>query len=124
MNNGRLSTSEIAKLDHNQLITDIEELLKQPSNYKIREGRTFSLSLNRYKVDNSAISVLLLDKDGERLESFLYFAECAKYLGIACSTVKRRAENGQQFIFKSIKENNMSSSFLEGKLVTIEIVEN
>lgn len=100
-------------------------------NWLIREGRTYILLLNRYKVDNSAISVLLLDKGGERPGSFLSVVECAKYLGIARSTVKRRAENGQQELanlpppLKSIKENNISSSFSgKGKLVTIKIIEN
>lgn len=77
-------------------------------------------------MDDSAISVLLLEKDGEVLKSFPLrtVAECAKYLGIARSTVKRRAENGQQFIFKPIKEKYMSSSFTEeGKLVIIKIIE-
>jgi hypothetical protein len=124
INNGRLSTSKRTKLDRNLLMVDIEEFLKQPSNYEIREGRTFILSLNRYRVDNSAIGVLLVEKDGEVLKSFPSVAECAKYLGIARSTVKRRVENGQQFILKPIKEKDMSSSLTrEGKLVTIKIVE-
>lgn len=57
MNNGRLSTSNTTKLDRNQLKLEIDKFLTQPSNYEIREGRTFIVSLNRYRVANASIGV-------------------------------------------------------------------
>ena len=100
MNYGRLSTSNTTKIDRNLLRLEVDKFLTQPSNYEIREGRTFIVSLNRYTVANAAIEVFLMDKGNEVLKSFSSVAECANYLGLTRFTVKRRADNGQQFIFK------------------------
>ena len=51
-------------------------------------------------MDNTAIDVFLLDRNMEVLKSFSSVAECGKYLGLARSTVKRRIENGQHFVFE------------------------
>lgn len=101
MNNNRLSTSNKPKIDID--LEKIEEFIKQPSNYEIREGKTFILSLNRYKVDNKNITVTLVK--GEVFKSFSSIAECAKYLGIARSIVNNRALNGTYFLYKNVLNN-------------------
>jgi hypothetical protein len=103
MNNSRLSTSNKPKIDID--LEKIEEFIKQPSNYEIREGKIFILSLNRYKVDNKNITVTLVKKSGEVFKSFSSIVECAKYLGIARSTVNNRALNGTYFLYKNILNN-------------------
>lgn len=62
MNNNGLSTSNKPKIDLS--LEKFEEFIKQPSNYEIREGKIFILSLNRYKVDNKNITVTLVKKAG------------------------------------------------------------
>lgn len=130
MNNGRLSTSNTTKLDRNQLMIQVDKLLTHTSNYEIRKGITFIISLYRYRVANIGIGVFLTDKDNEVFKSFSQVAECVKYLGLARSTVKGRVENGQQFIFKGESslpfksEKHMFCSFKEeSKIITIKIVE-
>jgi hypothetical protein len=59
--------------------------------------------LNRYKVDNKNITVTLVK--GEVFKSFSSIAECAKYLGIARSTVNNRALNGTYFLYKNVLNN-------------------
>jgi hypothetical protein len=104
MNNNRLSTS-IPKINSTPLITEIEEFLKQPSNYEIRDGKLFILSLNRFRVYNSAVSILLVDANtDETIKSFLSLAECARYLGIARSTVNNRALKGKSFLLPATVE--------------------
>src|SRR5690606_11627501 len=64
MNNYRLSSSLHPRIDRSLLEAEITKLLNGPSNYEIREGKTFIKSLNRYLKNeglNKAIAVQLVD---------------------------------------------------------------
>lgn len=66
-NNNRLSTFNKPKIGVD--LEKIKEFIKQPFlwksiNYKIIKGKTFILSLNRYKVDNKNITVILVKEIG------------------------------------------------------------
>lgn len=49
MNNNRLSTSRVPKVDRDLLQVDIVKLLSEPSNYEIKDGIIFIKYLNRFK---------------------------------------------------------------------------
>ena len=114
MNNNRLSTNEISNNSQDNLLLRVEvaKLLEQPSNYQISEdGRLFIVSLNRYKVNNKAKTVQLVEvSSGDTIATFNSVNSCAKYLGVALSTVQRRILVSSHFIF-------------EGKTVFVRIVE-
>ena len=55
MNNNRLLNKHL--VDITQLMSDVEKLLKLPTNYEIREGKTFIKSLNRFRIDNQPVAV-------------------------------------------------------------------
>ena len=64
MNNYRLSTSLHPKMDRSLLETDIKKLLSGPSNYEVREGKKYIISLNRYlkhEEPNKTIAVQLVN---------------------------------------------------------------
>ena len=68
MNNNRLSTSKTPLNSRESLLKEIAIFLKQPSNYKVNEeGRLFIISLNRYKVDNKAKAVQLVEVENGNL---------------------------------------------------------
>lgn len=101
MNNYRLSSSLYPRIDRSLLVAEINNLLSGPSNYEIREGKTYIKSLNRYvKHDklNKAIAVKLIDgQTGNILSTFNSFNECAKFLGTSRSSVSNRSINNNQF---------------------------
>lgn len=100
MNNYRLSTFE-PKVQSVPFKAEVEELLNQPSNYEIKEGKLFIISLNRFRIDNTSIPIKLVDLNtNESLNLFSSQLECANYLGVARSTVKNRVLKGQSFLFK------------------------
>lgn len=105
MNDYRLSPFTL-KVQSIPFKLEVEEFLTQPSNYEVRDGKLFILSLNRYRVDNASVSIQLVDaKTEETIKLFPSLLECANYLGIARSTVKSRAQKGKSFLLdnKEIK---------------------
>ena len=101
MNNYRLSSSLQPRVDRLLLETDIAKLLSGPSNYEIREGKTFIKSLNRYlkyEEPNKAIAVQLVDGlTGKVISTFNSFNDCAKFLGTSRSSVSNRSVKNNQF---------------------------
>jgi len=65
MSNGRLSTSNTTKIDRNQLMIEIDKFLTQPSNYEIREGRTFIVSENHmsssFKEEGKLVTIKIVE---------------------------------------------------------------
>jgi len=122
MNNNRLSTNEISNNYQDNLLLRVEvaKLLEQPSNYKISEdGRLFIVSLNRYRVNNKANTVQLVEvSSGDTIAIFNSVKSCAKYLGVALSTVQRRILSLAQSLAQGV-----FSFFFEGKTVFVRIVE-
>jgi hypothetical protein len=100
MNNYRLSTY-LPQVQVTSYKKEVEELLELPSNYEIREGKLFILSLDRFRVDNEAVSIELLDVASLAvIKSFDSISDCAKYLNLARSTVNNRACKGKSFILE------------------------
>lgn len=83
MNNYRLTSSPYAKIDRSLLEANTTKLLSGPSNYEIREGKTFIKSLNRYlknKEPDKAIAVQIVDwQTGNIISTFNSFNGCAKF---------------------------------------------
>lgn len=100
MNNYRLSTylPQIQKISYEK---EVGELLNLPSNYVIKNGKLFIKSLDRFKVDNEAVSIQLLDVvSSATIKSFSSISDCAKFLKLARSTVNNRALRGKSFLLE------------------------
>lgn len=100
MNNYRLSTylPQVQKISYEK---EIGELLNLPSNYEINNGKFFIISLDRFRVDNDAVSIQLLDiVSSATIKSFSSISDCAKFLNIARSTVNNRALKGKSFLLE------------------------
>lgn len=94
MNNSRLSTynSDI-KVDREQLILDINNLLSGPSNFEVRENRKFIKSLNRFEGTGQHPTVELLEESGHIFKTFASVSDCAK----APPFFKRRGLRGNTY---------------------------
>lgn len=100
MNNYRLSTY-LPQVQVTSYKKEVEELLNLSSNYEIRDGKLFILSLDRIRVDNEAVSIELLDVASFAvIKLFNSISDCAKYLKLARSTVNNRALKSKSFIFE------------------------
>ena len=95
MNNYRLSSSLLPRIDRSLLEADITKLLSGPSNYEIREGKTFIKSSNsslKHEQLNKAIAVQLVDGlTGNVISRFNSFNDCAKFLATSRSSVSKRS---------------------------------
>lgn len=104
MNSYRLTSSGHPKIDRSLLEADITKLVSGPSNYEIREGKTFIKSLNRYVKEispNGPIAVQLVDlQTGNIISTFDSFNDCAKFLDSNRTTVSRRSARNNQFEHK------------------------
>ena len=78
MNNNRLSTSGLPRVDRAHLQIEIDKLLSGPSNLEEKEdGRIFIKSLNRYLSTSAEIRVELQDENGNAIKIFDSAADCA-----------------------------------------------
>lgn len=111
MNNNRLSTSKVPKVNRDLLQVDIAKLLSEPSNYEIKDGRIFIKSLNRFKGSPTSKLVQLLDATNENImNTFPSIAESAKFLGVLPQTTRFRVQKNTHFLFN-------------GKLVYLKFIE-
>nr|QDG01244.1 LAGLIDADG endonuclease [Scytalidium sp.] len=99
-NNNRLSTSlDYVVVDREQLLAEVNELLKGPSNFEIRNGRKFVISLNKYYHSSRLnVCVIIVDENGNKLHSFDSLADCAKFLKVDPSTISKRKSKNIPFI--------------------------
>jgi hypothetical protein len=102
-NNNRLSTSsDHIVVDREQLFAEVNELLNGPSNFVIRNGRKFVVSLNKYyHSSRQNVYVTLVDERGNRLHCFDSLVDCAKFLEVDPSTISKRKSKGIPFIFEN-----------------------
>lgn len=76
-------------------------MLNLPSNYEIKNGKLFIISLDRFRVDNEAVSIQLLDVVSyATIKSFSSIYDCAKFPEISRSTVNNRAIKGKSFLLE------------------------
>ncbi len=103
MNNNRLSTSGMPKIDRTLLKAEIAKLLSGPSNYEIRDGKTYIISLNRYRkyISNKAQIVQLVDtSSGNIICTFNSQVDCAKFLQITKAGIAYRIKNCIHFTYE------------------------
>jgi hypothetical protein len=102
-NNNRLSTSlNHVVVDREQLLAKVKELLNGPSNFEIRNGKKFVISLNKYYHSSRLnVCVILVDEKNNTLHSFDSLGDCAKFLKVDPSTISKRKSKGIPFIFEN-----------------------
>ena len=103
MNSRRLSTNDLKIVDRALLYTQIEKLLKGPSNYENKEdGRVYIISLNKFHTGGTRKPLILTLKDsnGCVISTFSTRSECAKFIGVSDKTVTIRMQKGEVFLFK------------------------
>lgn len=100
MNNNRLSTSGKPVVDRTLLLAEIEQLLNGPSNFELRNGKKWIISLNKYyHSSRKNICVFIQNEDGINIHSFDSIADCAKFLNVNPSTVSKRIIKNIPFLF-------------------------
>lgn len=101
MNNNRLSTNtKVLKsnVDRSLLLADIKDILNGPSNFEVKNGKKFIISLNKYyKSSRKNSSVEILDDIGNIIISFESLADCSAYLKVDPSTVSKRIKHNISF---------------------------
>lgn len=104
MNNNRLSTtaSSLPAVDRTRLLAEINLMLNEPSNFGLRNGRKWIISLNKYyNSSRTNICVIITDENGNNLHSFDSLADCAKFLDVDPSTVSKRINKSIPFLFEN-----------------------
>lgn len=96
MNNNRLSTaSSQPVIDRALLLAKINQFLSGPSNFEIRNGKKWIISLNKYYYSSRKnICVAIKDENGNNLHLFDSILDCAKFLYVDPSTVSKRIKKG------------------------------
>jgi hypothetical protein len=96
--NNRRSSINSSSVDRSELLTEIREILKQPSNYGNKGGWKFNKTLNRRTHEGKPIKIVLIDASTNNiLQSFLSIKNCGEYLGLNRNTTSSRASSGTQF---------------------------
>lgn len=102
MNNNRLSTSGKPVVDRTLLLAEIEQLLNGPSNFELRNGKKWIISLNKYyHSSRKNICVFIQSEDGIKIHSFDSIADCAKFLNVDPTTVSKRIIKNIPFLFNN-----------------------
>lgn len=103
MNNNRLSTtSSHPGVERALLLAEINQLLSGPSNFELRKGRKWIISLNKYyHSSRKNICVVIKDENGNNLHSFDSLADCANFLYVDPSTVSKRINKGIPFLLEN-----------------------
>lgn len=102
MNNNRLSTTSSQPVDRAFLLDEINQLLSGPSNFEIRNGRQWVISLNKYyHSPRSNISVVIQDEKGNYIHSFNSIIDCAKFLDVHPTTISKRIKKSIPFLLEN-----------------------
>lgn len=103
MNNNRLSTTASnPAVDRTLLLAEINLLLNGPSNFGLRNGRKWIISLNKYyNSSRTNICIIITDECSNHLYSFDSLADCAKFLNVDPSTVSNRIVKGISFLLEN-----------------------
>lgn len=105
MNRNRLSTSSsLPIVDRAHVLDQVNQLLSGPSNFELRNGRKWVVSLNNYyNSSRKNIGVSIVDEKDNKLHSFDSLADCAKFLNVKPTTVSKRIIKGISFVFENQK---------------------
>lgn len=126
MNNNRLSTSGKPTVDRNQLLIDITNMLKGPSNFEVKDGRQIIKSSNKLVGVGQQTIVELLEEKGGIIKTFYSISDCAKHLDVSRTFVYTRLKNGKPFLFEDKRvlvkygDNNESSD--QGRMPAYKIL--
>lgn len=102
MNNNRLSTTSNQPVDRTLLLDEINQLLSGPSNFELRNGRQWVISLNKYyHSPRNNICVAIQDENGNNIHSFNSILECAKFLDVHPTTITKRIKKSISFLLKN-----------------------
>ena len=100
MNKNRLSTSGMLAVDRTHLLFEVEKLLNGPSNFELKNGKKWIISLNKYyHSSRKNICVFIQNKDGTNIHKFDSLADCAKFLNVDPTTVSKRITKNIPFLF-------------------------
>jgi len=101
MNSSRLSTKVNSTLqDRELLLSKINELLSRPSNFELRDGKTYIKSTGGYYYNNTkSVSILMLDEKDSVIKTWLSLTSCAEGLGLSKSGIQKRLKNQTRFDF-------------------------
>ena len=100
MNNNRLSTSDVPKVDRTLLLEEIANLLLE-SNYTLKGGKVWIESLNRFKNDNTRKAVQLLEEyTGKIINTFRTQSDCAEFFNISEAGIRKRLQNKTIFYYE------------------------
>lgn len=102
MNNNKLSTSGKPVVDRTLLLAEIEQLLNGSSNFELRNGKKWIISLNKYyHSSRKNICVFIQSEDGINIHSFDSLTDCAKFLSVDPTTVSKRILKNIPFLFNN-----------------------
>ena len=102
MNNNRLSSNSSPPVDRALLLDEINQLLSGPSNFELRNGRLWVISLNKYyHSPRSNICVVIQDENDNNLHSFNSIIDCAKFLDVHPTTITKRIKKSIPFLFEN-----------------------
>lgn len=103
MNNNRLSTSDVPKVDRTLLLEEIANLLLE-SNYTPKEGKIWIESLNRFKNDNTRKTVQLLEESTDKIiNTFRTQTDCAEFFNISEAGIRKRLRNKTIFYYEGLR---------------------
>jgi hypothetical protein len=99
MNKNRLSTSGKPSVDRTHLLFEVEQLLNRPSNFELKDGKKWIISLNKYyHSSRKNICVFIKSEDGTNIHKFDSLADCAKFLNVDPTTVSKRITKNIHFL--------------------------
>ncbi len=101
MNKNRLSTASSQPIiDRVFLLAEINKLISGPSNFGVRNGKKWIISLNKYyQSSRKNICVAIKDENGSNLHLFDSIADCANFLDVHPTTVSQRIKKDISFLF-------------------------
>lgn len=100
MNRNRLSTNlNQVIVDRAEVLDKVNQLLSGPSNFEIKNGKKWVISLNKYyHSSRKNICVVIVDEKGNTLHSFDSLADCAEFLNVKPTTISKRITKSISFL--------------------------
>lgn len=101
MNNYRLSTFKNEKINREQLLIDIVNLLNDPSNYETIGDRIIIRSLNKPVGVSKQISLELIDEEGNNIRTFYSILECTNFFNVSKLLIYDRIIKNKSIIYEN-----------------------
>lgn len=103
MNERRYSTykGERRDMDPSILQAKLDKFLNGPSNYVLKEGKVWVVSLNRFLKNTSATGVEMLDETGAIIDGWRTITECAQSIGLSREGVQKRIRSNKFYSYNN-----------------------